>query len=209
MSRRAVGLLCGPGLVFGAWMVDGGARRGTLLPALPLPLLLPVSSRLPFAVPVAIEALKIADGQGLKGRDDDPVNMQPWRRAFTLGDVRETAEWLAEVYYDVDLVSEIGEPFDGYGRIIIGAPLWIMTPYVKNIRLYEEHTLAALDQGKTSTPEWQSDGYRPENRDPSEPLHKTLNGGVARPSRPRAARKHHTISWDETLRRNLSRVAAN
>ncbi len=103
---------------------------------------------------IAIEALKIADGQGLNGRDDDPVNMRPWRRAYTLGDVRETAEWLAEVYYDVDLLSEIGEPFDGYGRIVIGAPLWIMTPYVKNIRLYEEHTLAVLDQSETSTSKW-------------------------------------------------------
>lgn len=103
---------------------------------------------------IAIEALKIADGQGLNGRDDDPVNMLPWKRAFTLGDVRETAEWLAEVYYDVDLLSEIGEPFDGYGRIVIGAPLWIMTPYIKNIRLYEEYALAALDQSETSPSRW-------------------------------------------------------
>jgi hypothetical protein len=99
---------------------------------------------------IAVEALKIADGQGLSGDGNNPVNWRPWRRAFTFGDVRDTAEWLAEVYCDIDLLSETGETYDGYGRVIIGAPLWIMTPYVKDVRLYEEHALTELDPGRRS-----------------------------------------------------------
>jgi hypothetical protein len=57
---------------------------------------------------------------------------------------------LAEVYCDIDLRNEIAGPFDGYERIIIGAPLWIMTPYLKDVRLYEEHTPADLDREETS-----------------------------------------------------------
>jgi hypothetical protein len=38
-----------------------------------------------------------------------------------------------------------------------------MTPYVKNIRLYEEHTLAAWTRARHQhrNGEWQSDGYHP------------------------------------------------
>ena len=71
-----------------------------------------------------------------------------WRRAFTFGDIQDTAEWLMEVYCDIDLVNETVGTFDGYGRVIIGAPLWIMTPYLKNVRLYEEHMPSALDRGE-------------------------------------------------------------
>ncbi len=94
---------------------------------------------------IGIEALKIADGQGLRAEKSDPKNSRPWRRSFTFGDIQRSAEWLAEVYCDIDLRNEISGPVDGYERIIIGAPLWIMTPYLKDVRLYEEHTLADLD----------------------------------------------------------------
>ena len=94
---------------------------------------------------IGVEALKIADGQGLRGDESDPKSFRPWRRSFTFGDIQRSAEWLAEVYCDIDLRNEITEPVDGYERIIIGAPLWIMTPYLKDVRLYEEHTLADLD----------------------------------------------------------------
>jgi hypothetical protein len=99
---------------------------------------------------IGVEALKIANSQGVRGDANDPINRRPWRRAFTFGDIQETAEWLAEVYCDIDLSNEIAGPFDGYKRIIIGAPLWIMTPYLKSIRLYEEHIPAALDREEVS-----------------------------------------------------------
>lgn len=99
---------------------------------------------------IGVETLKIADSQGVRGHAKDPINRRAWRRDFTFGDIQETAEWLAEVYCDIDLRNEITGPVDGYGRIIIGAPLWIMTPYLKDVRLYEEHIPAALDREETS-----------------------------------------------------------
>lgn len=96
-------------------------------------------------VAIATEALKIAKGQGLSGHGGDPSSWRPWRRGFTFGDVQDSARWLAEIYCDVDLVNETGESFDGYDRVLIGAPLWMTTSYIKSVRLYEEYSVADLD----------------------------------------------------------------
>ncbi|MGW4968345.1 hypothetical protein ACWEPL_65035 [Nonomuraea sp. NPDC004186] len=50
---------------------------------------------------LAETAYQIATTQGMKGAEAD--TFQAWRRAFTYGDVQDSAEWAAEVYYDVDL----------------------------------------------------------------------------------------------------------
>ena len=93
---------------------------------------------------VAIEALMIADGQGMKGTG----NLEPlkgWRRSFTYGDIQDVAEWLAEIYLDVDLVSSGRGREDGFRRIIVGAPVWIRTPRLRAIRLYNEYSRAELE----------------------------------------------------------------
>jgi hypothetical protein len=53
---------------------------------------------------IAIEALKIAGSQGMSGYNGDPP-LKGWRRAFTYGDIQDTAEWLADIYLDVDLLE--------------------------------------------------------------------------------------------------------
>jgi hypothetical protein len=60
---------------------------------------------------------------------------QPWQRAFTYGDVPK-AQWLAEIYVDVDLLATDYGRVDGFRRILVGAPLWIRTPDLRAIRLY-------------------------------------------------------------------------
>lgn len=88
---------------------------------------------------MAEEALKIADSQGLfkNSADGDFLGIdRAWERCFTYGEVTK-AQWLAEIYLDVDLSS--GESFswqDGFRRVLVGAPLWIKTPEPQAIRLY-------------------------------------------------------------------------
>jgi hypothetical protein len=94
---------------------------------------------------IAVEALKVAHSEGSRWNEVDPQNRRPWRRAFTFGDVPDAADWLAEIYYDVDLVAETGCTYDGFGRIVIGAPLWIAVPYLRDVRLYEDFTPGQLD----------------------------------------------------------------
>jgi hypothetical protein len=94
---------------------------------------------------IAIEAFKIAATGGIKGSPQSPMDQLPWHRAFVFGDVSDAAEWLAEIYIDVDLVAETGCTYNGYRRILIGAPLWITTPYLRSVRLYEDHGQAELD----------------------------------------------------------------
>lgn len=96
---------------------------------------------------IAIEALKIATHEGMHGDSLHPRNRRPWHRAFTFGDVPQMADWLAEIYLDVDLIAETGTTYDGYNRILIGAPLWISTPYLNSVRLYEDYEQAELDSG--------------------------------------------------------------
>ncbi len=82
---------------------------------------------------MAIEALKVADGQGIyKAFQDIELGIyRPWQRSFTYGDVRR-AEWLAQIYLDVELHTTE----DGFRRVLVGAPLWIRTPKLRSVRLY-------------------------------------------------------------------------
>jgi hypothetical protein len=88
-------------------------------------------------VQMALDALQIADGQGMyKGMPGGGLGMdRPWERAFTYGDAQR-AEWLAQIYLDVDLETDHGERVDGFRRVLVGAPLWIRTPRPRAIRLY-------------------------------------------------------------------------
>jgi hypothetical protein len=86
-------------------------------------------------VQMALEALQIADGQGIyKSKVGLGVD-RPWERAFTYGDAQQ-AEWLAQIYLDVALDADYGERVDGFRRVLVGAPLWIRTPRPRAIRLY-------------------------------------------------------------------------
>lgn len=62
----------------------------------------------PYFMPedMAVEALKIAYKQGLSHAADGAElgTNEAWRRAFTYGDARE-AQWLAQIYLDVDLLA--------------------------------------------------------------------------------------------------------
>ena len=86
---------------------------------------------------MAVEALKIAHNQGVCHAAEGAelgIN-EPWRRAFTYGDTRE-AQWLAQIYLDVDLLTTDEGRRYGFRRVLIGAPLWIRTPDPRAIRLY-------------------------------------------------------------------------
>lgn len=81
------------------------------------------------------DALRIAlkqggDKYGVSGLD------RPWLRSFTYGDIQDEAEWLAEIYLDVDLLDTIPDRYEGFRRALIGAPLWIRTPNLSAMRLY-------------------------------------------------------------------------
>lgn len=93
---------------------------------------------------IAIEALKIADSQGMTGGTQEPP-LKGWRRSFTYGDIQNIAEWFAEIYLDVDLISSGMGRVDGFRRVIVGAPVWVRTPRLRAVRLYKEYTLAELE----------------------------------------------------------------
>jgi hypothetical protein len=72
----------------------------------------------------------------------------PWNREFTYGDVQDEAQWCAQIYYDV-LVGESNEYVDsweGYHRVLIGAPLWVRTPRLRALRIYDEYDSQDLDR---------------------------------------------------------------
>lgn len=70
---------------------------------------------------------------------------KPWRRGFTYGDIQARAEWFAQVFYDVDFRQcERRIPSD-YRRAIIGAPLWVRTPRLSDLRLYQDFSLDELE----------------------------------------------------------------
>jgi hypothetical protein len=92
---------------------------------------------------LAVEALKIADGQGMSGEGTD--TWRAWRRGFTYGDIQEVAEWFAEIFLDVDLVSADLYREDGYRRILVGAPIWVRTPRLRAVRLYNEYEIGELE----------------------------------------------------------------
>jgi hypothetical protein len=75
---------------------------------------------------LAVEALKIADSQGMN-RDYEDHPEEPWTRGYTFADADE-AEWLIDVYWDVVLDKNRWSPDDHGDRIVVGAPLWIRTP---------------------------------------------------------------------------------
>jgi hypothetical protein len=86
-------------------------------------------------VEMALDALQIAGEQGIyKGEVGLGID-RPWERAFTYGDAQR-AEWLAQIYLDVDLETDYGERVNGFRRVLVGAPLWIRTPRPRAIRLY-------------------------------------------------------------------------
>jgi hypothetical protein len=87
----------------------------------------------------AVEALKIALGQGLTGHITIHKD-RPWTRGFTLG-CAEDSEWFAEIYVDVLLDRNrwdfhVDDPEYGAERILIGAPLWIRTALTRPVTLY-------------------------------------------------------------------------
>jgi hypothetical protein len=86
---------------------------------------------------MAVEALKVADGQGMyeAAHETGFGTKKPWKRSFTYGDARK-AEWLAQIYLDIDLLATEYGPIDGFRRVLVGAPLWIRTPHPRAVRLY-------------------------------------------------------------------------
>jgi hypothetical protein len=92
---------------------------------------------------LAIEALKIANSQGTRDGEVDPL--KGWRRSFTYGDIQDVAEWFAEVYLDVDLTQLGMAREDGFRRVVVGAPIWVRTPRIRAVRLYNEYELHELE----------------------------------------------------------------
>ena len=100
---------------------------------------------------LARDALKTADGQGLC-RDFNSESTtygidEPWQRAFTYGDASK-AEWLAQIYLDVDLLMTDNGREDGFRRVLVGAPLWIRTPSPRAIRLYATSDDLSVVEGR-------------------------------------------------------------
>jgi hypothetical protein len=100
---------------------------------------------------MALDALGIADGQGISGvftGDDTALGTdRAWQRAFTYGEVRN-AEWLAQIYLDVDLLATGHNREDGYRRILVGAPLWIRTSAHSAVELYARSGRSDLVEGR-------------------------------------------------------------
>jgi hypothetical protein len=68
---------------------------------------------------------------------DDPTGFdRPWLRGFTYGDLQDSAEWLAQIYLDVDLVKTGGKRREGFRRVLVGAPFWIRTANPQALSLY-------------------------------------------------------------------------
>jgi hypothetical protein len=94
----------------------------------------------------AVEALKIALGQGITGHINEHKD-RPWTRGFTVGCAEDT-EWLAEIYVDVVLTKGRWrffkeEPEYGAERILIGAPIWIRTASPRPVTLYHRNSNGA------------------------------------------------------------------
>ncbi|WUH89783.1 hypothetical protein OG900_06310 [Streptomyces sp. NBC_00433] len=76
----------------------------------------------------SLEILKIAVAQGTDSETDH--ESRPWARGYSLGRA-EQAEWLAHIYTHVRVDPQRwdlrGDPCEGAGQILIGAPLWVRT----------------------------------------------------------------------------------
>jgi hypothetical protein len=97
---------------------------------------------------LAHAALTVLLKQGTHQRGNADWATLPWNRRFTYGDVQWEAHWCAQIYDDV-LVSEQGEHSDdweGYHRVLIGAPLWVRTPSLRTLRIYDEYDPLDLDR---------------------------------------------------------------
>lgn len=72
----------------------------------------------------------------------------PWNRQFTYGDVQSKAEWCAQIHYDVLVreTSEYRDNWEGYHRVLIGAPLWVRTRNLRALRLYCDYDAEELDR---------------------------------------------------------------
>ncbi|MEV4813851.1 hypothetical protein [Micromonospora avicenniae] len=88
---------------------------------------------------LAIEAINVCGFQGQHGPESDAVILaEPWRRGFTYGHVSEVGEWFMEVFYDSDLRCTPHRFQEHFDRVIVGAPLWIRTPTLRSLELYDE-----------------------------------------------------------------------
>jgi hypothetical protein len=100
---------------------------------------------------MAEEALKIADAQGIFKNSADGEFLgidRAWERSFTYGEVAK-AQWLAEIYIDVDVSSTQSLlSQSGFRRVLVGAPLWIKTPEPQAIKLYAQADLTELADAK-------------------------------------------------------------
>jgi hypothetical protein len=107
------------------------------------------------------EILRISVRQGEE--DFEPHTLtRPWHRGFTYGHVSDLGEWFAEIYCDLrasDLLRRVatglpsaawaGPPIDEilqwYDRVVVGSPLWIRTPTLRAVTLYDEIPAQELD----------------------------------------------------------------
>lgn len=103
---------------------------------------------------LARDALQIARWQSEFGyRLKSPRSGYPWNRGYTYGDIIDVGEWLAEIYLDIDLRDSLGGPEDGHDRVLIGAPFWVRTPSLKEVRMYSECDRNQLDNEEETDPE--------------------------------------------------------
>lgn len=86
---------------------------------------------------------QIASSQGMESRPYDS-----WNRGYTYGDVRNSGEWLAEIYYDLTKEEAAAEDPEAarrlfsasFHRVIIGRPIWLRARRIREIRLYSHYT---------------------------------------------------------------------
>lgn len=87
-------------------------------------------------------AYQIASGQGM-GRESHSGR----NRGYTYGDVQNSGEWLAEVYYDLTKEKVPNSDDDArrwlfghnsFDRVVIGRPIWLRVRREKNVRLYSQ-----------------------------------------------------------------------
>lgn len=83
---------------------------------------------------ISVEALKIAQDQGISGRREEHEG-KPWTRGYTLSHA-EDSEWFAEIHTDVVLDKSRWRLDEDVDRILIGAPLWVRTPQPQAVTRY-------------------------------------------------------------------------
>jgi hypothetical protein len=103
---------------------------------------------------LAFSALDVCLKQGMR----EPGNVErarlDWHRSYSSGDVQDVAEWCAQIYFDAwaHETSEYRKDWDGFHRVLIGAPLWVRTPKLGAIRIYRERKLRDLDDDAGLSP---------------------------------------------------------